>query len=373
MLWPLKAIDCYVRIKKEERMHQLVVRVLFALLALGAFQSALFADDAWVHFGPGGISYRGEKKDTPIALSDEKLVFHFAEDSYEVTVDFLFRNGGSELTIPIGFPVYFRKGDVTDPQYELKGFQTSVNGIPTPFERRTDSEERGVLAWYVKTVRFQGKGETRITVSYFSPYGRESMGTQVASYYYGSARYWHGPIGRFTIEITNDSERPLLMQRPVGEEPVPQSIAFLDTKRTRIVYKNVLATEDSSIILSLFKYSFIFYSGGLDYLGDRQATYACTIEQLRKLEYAYRAARGLIFKDAAEAQFYQNNLPDYSADSDNVESLLSSKEKDNIQSLELLQSWREKRLVLSYAELIAGRQETLFNRLRRMILPSARP
>jgi hypothetical protein len=328
---------------KESHVRKGLILALALLLG-----TASFADDTHIHTGAGGVSYFSEGEDPHVSLKTETLEVTINKSDYFVSVDFIFYNDGPEVTYDIGFPVYAYDLSAKEGIYKgtspLSNFITAVNGQPVPFEKRTDTKEKNVLAWYTKEVTFAAVTTTNVTVNYSAHYGSEggALGRYLATYYYGSAFSWKGSISKFDIIVRNKSDYMVCLIKNTALRSRPSTIEPVDELTTRVEYSDSKPDRNALIEIQL---SFFPSYGMYDDPNTKKNVISkefvqfCTPFQLSIWRNLIFAANGCVFRSQALASFF-TKLPWYKPENPNVDNLLNDVEKTSIANIKEMESLR---------------------------------
>jgi hypothetical protein len=328
------------------------------ILAIFVTVSAVVVGQAWsndthISFSAGAVGfYNAEKEDPHISLLKEVLTIEMTNEQVNYSVDYVFHNDSDDLQYDIGFPVlnnsfYKEQKAESERRISLMNFQTSVNDSPTSFEKIANSADPKISSWYVKRVKFAGNGDTRVKLSYASPYGYGSGFQNYVEYYYGSARTWKGDITSFKIVLTNHSNLVVRsFENPVIGHLPEITISGKDT--TTFEYKNLKPDMDATVKFTAYDEKFMGYNWdqmvpeltGQRYSQDQLLLFRSS--QLRILRNIIYALRGYRFKDPDLIKFFTDNakLYNYNPQFDNVDSKFRWDEKDNIRLIASLEKTR---------------------------------
>jgi hypothetical protein len=332
----------------------MILKRAIIVMALSYFGLCTWANDTHISFSAGAIGFYNEKVEDPqISLRDETISIEMLSQSVSYKVDYVFYNDGQALEYDIGFPVLNnstwdeQQKKESDRRIDLMNFQTSVNGSETPFEKVRGSSDGKIASWYTKKVKFEGRAETKVSLSYSSPYGYGSGFQNYVEYYYGSARTWKGPIANLRIVLTNHSNFVVKQfeNQVVGHLP---EVRIKGDATTTVEYKEVKPDLDATIRFIGYQERLI----GMNYdelqseLQRGRLTQDGLLfynaRQLRLLRNLIYALRGYIFKDKELQKFFTDNasIYNYKPQFDNVDSKFRFDEKDNIALISSLERVR---------------------------------
>jgi hypothetical protein len=324
------------------------MRKLIALALMALSTSTCLADDTHIHMGAGGIAYFSGVEDGQISLHEETITFTLSNiDRYDVKADFVFMNSGSEVSYDIGFPVYAyqiyysRTRESWDGQIPIDGFHTTVDGAPTEFEKRLDSAEKDVLAWYTKKVTFRGSGRTDISVEYSSKYGTEggAFGVSLASYYYGSANTWKGPIEKIKLIVCNKSDYFVWRIENLPQDIARPSIEIVDDITTSVEYSNIKPSRQAVFDINLTRFPSLGMSENPWSQVRKDDIRFATLYQLSILRNTTYASHGYIFNSQELTSFF-SRLPWYKPLYRNVDNMLNEAEKQSIAIIRAMEKAR---------------------------------
>ncbi len=196
--------------------------LIAAIVCLGA--SARANDSAFSGVSGTPKPMQGEHRS--IAMQSEKIVITTDGETYQTTVDFVFRNDGGASSVQMGFPET-SYGDVKSAtQTAFLRFATWVDGDRVPATRLiTRSGEGNTEAYWLKTVTFGPKQTRRVRVSYASPLGTATTwGLRNALAYNFTGQNWKGKVKRSDLEIRVTGSG-LWTALPIFEgKPVPMTL-----------------------------------------------------------------------------------------------------------------------------------------------------
>jgi len=303
----------------------------------------VFCNDTHVVIGAGGVGYFSNKEDENISLDYEKITLILFDSYYSVNVDYTFANSlDQSLEYDIGFPVVSRdswkKNEFISNMIPLEGFLTKVNGEEVDFAETRQSNDEGVSKWYVKKVKFEKKAITNINIQYSSKYGMSGgLGSGFnATYFYGSAYIWKGPIKKIDVEVLNNSKFVINSFQNNAKSVDFAQIEFLSKNKTGVSFINVKPQKDAKFDLWMSKIdNYGVYSIDLNWVKTRfickpEQYYFLTPEQLRIERNFFYAINGLIFKSSDLTAFF-GKMPWYEPKYTNVDSRLNNEEKKAIQ------------------------------------------
>ena len=220
----------------------------------------VFCDDTHIVIGAGGVGYFSNKEDENISLDYEKITITLFDSNYNVNLDFAFYNSlVQSLEYDIGFPVVSRdawkKNEFINNEIPLEGFLTKVNGDRVDFIETSQSNDEGVSKWYVKKVKFEKNSTTNINIQYSSKYGMSGgLGSGYnATYFYGSAYIWKGPIKKLDVEIINNSQFEINSFENNTKSVDFNQIEFLSNNRTGVSFNNIKPQKDAKFDLWMSK------------------------------------------------------------------------------------------------------------------------
>lgn len=183
---------------------------------------------------------------TAVALHHEHLFVEMVretvrldlhKDTYEVTVDFVFRNHGAARDVLMGFPESGGGMDKEGPLPKdamIQDFISTVDGTPVSVKRIKATESNDAYqAYWTKSVAFGKDQQRKIHVHYRSPYGGGIEGTLAAYYFTGGN--WRGKVQESVLVITPHAGAPKLPFVRLGKKYLSEQ----DTgKPRRFVWHN---------------------------------------------------------------------------------------------------------------------------------------
>jgi hypothetical protein len=312
------------------------------------------ADDTPItSFGTGGIGFLDQGTSINVSLENEKLSIQFLPTRYTVYVEFTFVNKGPSVTYDLGFPVFLVNPVQNDRKnYVLNNFTTTVNGSIVPFNKRMDSLEKNIVAWYVKRVVFAAHSSTSITVSYWLPYSQYAISVLHATYYYGSAKYWSGPIGRLSVQLSNASDY-LLQFTDLRSVSNFDRLIYRGETVSELVFTNVTANPQSSFNFDLIPYTYAFSFIGEDGWLKQRKTNIClyTTMQLNLIDKYFLALHGQIFTDPATLRMLNTIMSDYNPSVVDASSFLTVDESSTVGLTRRIVTLRRSGGSISFGEL----------------------
>lgn len=178
-------------------------------------------------FGSGNFEALGA---TQVELVNEDLRIDLYKDHAAVTVEYLFRNTGSDVLVRAGFPdiLFSKRNQIEDYRIEVDGAALAhkhiigkeITSIPLPDNAAEMNEESGDgklrMSWFVSEVPFKQSEEKKVKITCRSPYQMSFGGfsddsdydPETFRYLISTGATWKGPIQRGTITITVNSGDP---------------------------------------------------------------------------------------------------------------------------------------------------------------------
>jgi len=170
----------------------------------------------------GGGVIAPETPHQSIRLDSQEVIIRLKSESYVVAIVFNLFNDGPAATEWTGFPKWVEASSNVFPIF--KRFEGSVNGTKLKFSDASDRSWGGRLTqaippqekmpnfekasvpkcqWLVTPVVFPGHAMTTIRVTYEALY--YGSGISIASYLFGTGRFWKGNIGKavFIVDATD--------------------------------------------------------------------------------------------------------------------------------------------------------------------------
>lgn len=325
--------------------------MFFAFLSLCSW-----ANDTHISFPAGSIAFYNENVEDPhISLEDETISIEMLPESFNIKVDYVFNNDGETVEYDIGFPVLNVSHTEENKKEAIRrigliDFKTSVNGTDTSFKKVAGSSDGKVACWYIKKVKFDGKAETKVNLSYTSPYGQSAYYRNV-DYYYGSARTWKGSIKNLRIVFTNHSKNVVkeFYNPIIGHLP---EIRVVGDATTTVEYKDIEPEIDAKMSFHVFHEKHIAWDFDEvqaelreEGLFNQNQLLFFNARQLRLLRSLIYALHGYIFKDKEFQEFFTENADryDYKPQFENVDSKLRYNDQENINLINSLESRRQQK------------------------------
>jgi hypothetical protein len=363
-------------------MKKIVLGILFTVIS----GCVVFADDSYIGSisgSPSSLIKVGEQKfhmsDNPpdISMESEHVIITMHNDYYSVDATFYFYNGGSEVTVLIGFPDTNGTSRSDGLKYpDLDSFKTYVDGNQVPYVSGEDdidlSEsydiDRGAPSgWNVKEVHFNKSQRRTTRVTYNASYGFANAGLSCGhdaylGYIYGTGRNWKDSIGEIIVDC-DLSDSPDICIRSISfngdatedncgkpQSPSNFKMEWFTKDTLRLTAFNVDPKADyEELSLEMHDYGEVHenvYSYFADDFPATKETYRLinqkaidktdlrllSSDQLRIKRNDFFAVHGRVFR-SPDLQSYYKSIPSYKPNHDYTDSLLTDSELHSIDEI----------------------------------------
>jgi hypothetical protein len=182
------------------------------------------ANDGWA-VGVGGRWRLMESEHGTVRLVREAIRMDVYPEYYDVNVEFVFKNEGVPVTVPMGFPES-GGGDI-GPAEDFRnhsgfvGFATWVDGGRVKAQRVvTRAKDEWYEALWLKRVRF-GRGQTRrIRVRYRAPHGA-AVGEGLSTSYDFTGGNWRDKVEQSTLTVVTHLSGLYQLSATFKGKPLP--------------------------------------------------------------------------------------------------------------------------------------------------------
>jgi len=206
---------------------------LFALL-LGTLPA--LANDMSI-IGVGGSLHPLRGEHPQVRMMREKIDIEVGQNSYDVRVNFVFRNMGKATSVKMGFPESGGGADIPSKTEKEKStflrFSSSVDGKKVQVKRvllnRGDEEFDAV---WIKTVKFAARQMRQVQVAYTAPIGGAAgIGLEQLVGYDFTGGNWAGDVDSSILEIHFHQAGDYLMsailsEKKIAFKTIPNGIRF---------------------------------------------------------------------------------------------------------------------------------------------------
>ncbi|AFG37120.1 YARHG domain-containing protein [Spirochaeta africana] len=209
------------------------------------------ANDAFIQTGGGDLRTEGVEN-TQVAIHSEVLTIELFDDGFAVTVEYIFRNRGEEITVETAFPEFQFGTSGYQPLDDFRISYTDGEKIPTahePVDQTLNDSFLRLIGLHRKQITFAGYSDTGITISYRSPYGAHGI-SRSAAYLLGPGSTWNGPIGELTVDVITRSPDIWIEEFPLRDLPEPDYQRTGNTSH-RFYWRNLDLAGDEMFYLAV--------------------------------------------------------------------------------------------------------------------------